>query len=134
MPRGRKRRVKTMNVKKLTNATKILKEDLGEALIATDIWATQDGQSIVGINTQPQACALFNRITNYLAEALKASGFPELGRYYFIDLAENHMVVIIPLGTYQWGILLDTTKMQLGLLLNVVLPNALTAFTEAAAE
>ncbi len=123
-----------MNVKKLTNATKILKEDLGEALIATDIWATQDGQSIVGINTQPQACALFNRITNYLAEALKASGFPELGRYYFIDLAENHMVVIIPLGTYQWGILLDTTKMQLGLLLNVVLPNALTAFTEAAAE
>jgi len=123
-----------MNVKKLTNATKILKEDLGEALIATDIWATQDGQSIVGINTQPQACALFNRITNYLAEALKASGFPELGRYYFIDLAENHMVVIIPMGTYQWGILLDATKMQLGLLLNVVLPNALTAFTEAAAE
>jgi hypothetical protein len=123
-----------MNVKKLTNATKILKEDLDDALLATDIWATQDGQSIVGINTQPQACALFNRITNYLGEALKASGFPELGRYYFIDLAANHMVVVIPLGVFQWGILLDTSKIQLGLLLNVVLPKALDAFQEASAE
>jgi len=122
-----------MNVKKLTNATRILKEDLGDGLEATDIWMAVDGQSIVGINPQPQACALFNRITNYLGEALKASGFPELGRYYFIDLAANHMVVVLPLGEYQWGMLLDTSKVQLGLLLNVVMPKALEAFKEAVA-
>lgn len=123
-----------MNVKKLQNSTKILKDDLGEALLATDIWASADGQPMVGINSQPQACALFNRITNYLGEALKASGFPELGRWYFIDLTGNNMVVVIPMGTYQWGMLLDTKKVQLGLLLNIVLPKAVDAFEEALAE
>ncbi len=123
-----------MNVKKLQNSTKVLKDDLGDALMATDIWASADGQPMVGINSQPQACALFNRITNYLGEALKASSFPTLGRWYFIDLTDNHLVVVIPMGDYQWGMLLDTRKVQLGLLLNIVLPKVVDAFEEALAE
>jgi len=123
-----------MNVKKLQNATKILKDDLGDGLLATDIYSSEDGQSIVGINSNPQACALFNRITNYLREALKAAGFPHLGRHYMIDLTGGHMVVIIPLGDYQWGMMLDMKKIQLGLLLNIVLPKVVDAFEDALAE
>lgn len=123
-----------MNVKKLQNSAKLLKDDLGDGLLACDIWGSADGQSIVGINSQPQACALFNRITNYLGEALKASGYPELGRYYFIDLTSNNLVVVVPMGDYQWGMLIDTKKVQLGLLMNIVLPKVVDAFEEALAE
>jgi hypothetical protein len=43
------------------------------------------------------------------------------------------MACVIPLGEYQWGLLLDSTKAPLGLLLNVAIPNAIDRFEEAIA-
>jgi len=37
----------------------------------------------------------------------------------------------LPLGEYIWGILLDSTKTQMGLLLNMEIPLAIEAFAEA---
>jgi len=42
--------------------------------------------------------------------------------------------VVIPMGDFQWGILIDGTKTQLGLLLNLAIPKAIGAFEEALAE
>jgi hypothetical protein len=123
-----------MNIQKLNAAIAGLKSDLEEGLIATDIWSTADGQSMAGINPQPQACALFNRITNYMIGALKGAGFPELGRYYILDLTNNSMVIIIPMGDFQWGMLIDRTKTQMGLMLNVILPKIVDNFEEAMSE
>jgi hypothetical protein len=39
----------------------------------------------------------------------------------------------ISLGDYMWGVLFDEKKVQLGLILNVVLPKTLDAFQEAVA-
>jgi hypothetical protein len=36
-------------------------------------------------------------------------------------------------GDYQWGILVDTKKVQLGLLLNVFIPKTMDAIREALA-
>jgi len=41
------------------------------------------------------------------------------------------MILILLFKDYQWGILVNSTKVQLGLLLNVILPNAKAAFTDA---
>lgn len=128
---NREQKENTMNIKKLQEAIKTLKDDLGDGLIAADIYSIVDGQSIVGYNSQPKACALFNRMTLQMNKTLKDSGFPMLGRYYLLDMADKKRVLVIPLGDYQWGILVDGVTTQLGLLLNIALPKAIDAFEEA---
>ncbi len=120
-----------MNIKRLQEAIKVLKEDLGDGLLATDIWVTSDGQAIAGLNSQPKASALFNRITQQMNKTLKESGFPVLGQYYMLDLADKKRVVVIPLGDYQWGMLIDGPQTPLGLLLNVAIPKVIDAFEDA---
>jgi len=121
-----------MNVQKLNESIEVLKNNLGQSLVACDIFTTEDAQSIAGYNTQPVASALFCRITNMMNESLADSGFPTLGKFYLLDLANKFKVVVLPLGEYQWGMLIDGTKIQLGLALNVALPKAIKAFEEAA--
>ncbi len=120
-----------MNIKKLKGSIETIKEDLGEALLSSDIWSTADGQSIVGYNPQPKACALLNKVSRDLESSLKSSDLPELNRYYLLDLVDDKMVVVIPLADYQWAMVLDKNELQLGMLLNVVLPNMIDSFEEA---
>ncbi len=123
-----------MNIQKLKEAIEVQKRDLGRGLLATDIYSSSDGQSLVGYNSNPRACALFNKITEYMKVSLKESGFPPMRRFYMLDLADDKAVVVIPMGKYQWGMLLDTKEVQLGLFLNVVLPKMISAFEEAIAS
>ena len=120
-----------MNVKKLTEMIKILKEDLGEALMASDIWTVSDGRSIAAYNAQPKATALFNRITKYLNKALDESDYPPLEEYYTVSLADKVIALVLPLGDYQQGMLVDTKKIEMGLILNVTIPKLKETFKEA---
>jgi len=122
-----------MDVKKLEEIIKGLQKELGDALLATDIWTTADGQILAGINPQPAAAALFNRITLIINDALKGSKFPLLDKYFLVRLEGGHIGMSMPLGDYQWGWLLDAKKAQLGLILNVVLPKTIDAIKEAVA-
>jgi hypothetical protein len=128
-----KREVAKMDTNKLDEAIEVMKKDMKGGLIATDIWTVADGQSLGGFNTQPKAVALFNELTSNLIASLKGSDFPALGRFYVVDLVGGIMACVIPLGEYQWGLLLDSTKAPLGLLLNVAIPNAIDRFEEAIA-
>jgi CheY-like chemotaxis protein len=120
-----------MNVQKLNKSIDTLKENLGGALLAADIWGTADMQSIAGFNSQPAATALFGQLINSTNRALKDSGFPILGKYIIFDLVDGKMVALIPMGDYAWGMLIDGKKAQLGLLLNVALPKAIASFEDA---
>ena len=120
-----------MNVKKLQKAVDVLKENLGEGLMATDIWVVSDGTSIVGLNSQPEATAMFNQMADYLAKTLEGSGFPKLGKYFMVDLVGEKFVVVLPLGDFRWGMLIDRTKVQLGLVLSIAIPRAIAVFEEA---
>ncbi|MCJ7525566.1 MAG: response regulator [Candidatus Aminicenantes bacterium] len=123
-----------MNIPKLNKAIDSLRESLGAALLATDIFSSDDAQSIAGFNSNPAACAIFSQFTTMLNKSLSESKFPEIGRYYLLDLVDKKMVVVLPMGDFQWGILIDGTKAQLGLLLNLAIPKAIGAFEEALAE
>ena len=92
-----------MNVQKLNKSIETLKESLGGALMATDIWSSADMQSLAGWNSQPVATALFGQIINSTNKALKESGFPILGKYCLFDLVDGKMVVLIPMGEYGLG-------------------------------
>ena len=120
-----------MNIQKLNQAIEIVKQDLGNSLLATDIFTTTDGTSIAGFNSQPKAYALFNELTNNLVKSLGNSGFPGLNEYYLLHLKDGHLVLVLYLLDYQWGFLVDSNKVKLGLLLNIVMPNAREAFIDA---
>jgi hypothetical protein len=122
-----------MDIQKLRETVDYLKDQLGKGLLSTDLWATDDGQSLVGYNPQPKAAALFNHLTQQISTTLSQSEdtFVELGRYYMIDLVDNRMIIILYLGEYQWGILFDKKEVQLGLLLNIVVPKIIDTFEEA---
>jgi hypothetical protein len=128
------RRYFVMNIKKLNEAIEILQEDLGGALVGTDIYGAHDGQSIAGFNSNPKACALLGKLVKQTAESFENTGFPPLGRFLLYDLVDGMMAIAIPLGNHQWGMLIDSTKAPLGLLLNVVLPKAIDTFEEAIAS
>jgi hypothetical protein len=122
-----------MDIKKLNKIIEDLKEDCGDGLLATDIWATADGQIITGHNSNPKAAALAARQREHINQALIDSKFPELDRYFLFHLKGDLVVMNISLGDYMWGVLFDEKKVQLGLILNVVLPKTLDAFQEAVA-
>ena len=125
-----------MDVEKLDQAMDILKQNMKGSLLASDIYSTSDGQPLVSLddNPQPVADALFNNITQMIDHDLKEAGFPQLGRYYFMELIGGKWALLIYMGDYQWGMLVDSTKVQPGLLLNVVLPKIIDAFEEAIAS
>lgn len=122
-----------MDAKKLEKIIQDFKKELGDALIATDIWVTADGTSIVGINPQPKAAALFNRISLLINDALKGANFPQLNKYYLLHLEGGNISAAMQFGDYQWGILVDVKQVQLGLLVNVLIPNTMDAIKEALA-
>jgi len=123
-----------MNIPKLNKAIESLKESLGAALLTSDIFSTDDATSIAGWNSNPTACAVFSQFTAMVNRSLIDAKFPEIGRYYLLDLVDKKMVVVIPMGDFQWSMLIDGTKAQLGLLLNLAIPKAISAFEEAIVE
>jgi len=128
-----KKKEEKMDAKKLKEAVDYLKDQLGEGLQHTAVWTTADGQSIAAYNPQPRAVALFNQVTQQLANALAQSedDFVEIGRYYLIDLVGDRMIIVLYLGDYQWGILFNQKEVQLGLLMNVIIPKIIDIFEEA---
>ena len=47
------------------------------------------------------------------------------------ELADAKMMLIAPCGACQLNLIVDSTRVQLGLLLNVILPEVLSALEEA---
>jgi predicted regulator of Ras-like GTPase activity (Roadblock/LC7/MglB family) len=120
-----------MNIQKLNACLENLKKDLGDGLVATSILSTMDGQLLVATeNSNVTGATLLNEVTIFLREAVKT--YPlELGRYYYIDISGNIGVLVIPFGDYQWAVSINTKKVKLGLLLNVILPAITNAFEDA---
>lgn len=117
-----------MDITKMNAAIRDIEKELGNALISTDVWEIEQGESIAGYNSQPTACLLFNQITAYINEALEQSDYPKLDQYYILELKDNQMVIVIPLGNFAWEMLIDTKKAKLGLLLNITIPMMIEKF------
>lgn len=123
-----------MDKEKMNLAVHKVVRELGNALISTDVWNTTDAESIVGYNSQPIACALFNQITEYVNEALEEGKYPALDKYYILELKDAKMVIIIPFGEYIWEMLIDSKRARLGLLLNMTVPQMIESFEKIISE
>jgi len=113
-----------IDIEQLNGCVEEMKSLLKDGLLATDIW-TIDGLSLASHNHQPAATALFGQITAEIRDTLANSGLPELGHFHLEDLDGDHTSVIIIHGEdLQQGMLLDNTKVNMGVLLAVAVPRA----------
>jgi len=120
-----------LNQKNLDETLQKLREDIGDSLLATDVWKAGNAVSLGGIQTQPNTVALFDRITHDLNAILTGGGFSEIGEYYLLKLRDNKLMIVLPLQEYRWGMLIDASKVQLGMVLNVAIPNLIQNFQKA---
>ena len=109
---------------------KIAQDGLGDALLSADLFSSVDGTSYVGVNSQPAGCALLNQLTERMTWSFERGGVPPLGRYYLAELADAKMLLVAPSGAVHLIIIVDSTRVQLGLLLNVILPEVLAELDE----
>ena len=114
-----------MNNAKVKKIMTLLHEELGNGIVSADVYSASDGQSIGGINSNPKIAALLSRVTNQLSAAIKAAGFKGLGPYYLITIEESTVALVIPMGAYDCGMMINTKNAKMGLVLNVVLPSIL---------
>lgn len=124
----------TIDLDTLNAALAELQTTLKDGLLVCDIWDRSSGLTLTGYNSNPAAVALLTEIINDLNGHLTSSGFPLLNRYFFADLADNKAVMVIPHGTdLLQGILVDTTKTNIGILLSVAVPKMLARITASQA-
>ena len=112
----------------------IAQDGIGDALLSVDLFSSADGTSYVGVNSQPAVCALVNQVTKRMTWAFEKGSLPPLGRYYTAELAGSRMLLVAPCGGLQLSLIVDTSRVQLGLLLNVVLPEVLVALEEVSPQ
>lgn len=121
-----------IDLDKLNACIDSMKSLLKDGLVAADIWCIQDGLSLAGYNSQPAAVGLFTQLTGELVSILRDSGFPPLNRYYLLDMANDHTVMLIRHGDeILQGLMLNNKKVNLGVLLSVALPRALDLVGQA---
>jgi hypothetical protein len=111
----------------LRRVIEVARDGLGDALLSADLCSTADGTSYAGVDSQPAACALINQLTERMTWSFDKGGLPPLGRYYLAELADAKMLLVAPCGAVHLHIIVDSTRVQLGLLLNVILPEVLLA-------
>ncbi|NPA80510.1 MAG: hypothetical protein GXO29_05635 [Thermotogae bacterium] len=120
-----------VNLQRLQEVFEHLKESMGAGLLSADIFDKQNLVSLIGFNSNPVACALFGKIYYFINEAAQEAGFPPMNRYYLIDLKGDKAVVVVDLHeNYLLGMLIDLTKVQIGVLLSVVIPRIIKDFNE----
>jgi len=118
-----------LNVSKLQEVFETFKQDMGAGLLASDIFDKENLIPLIGYNSNPVACALFGKIYHFIHEAAKEAGFPPMHRYFLIDLKDNKAVIVVDLHErYLLGMLADLTKVQIGIVLNVVIPKVIREF------
>ncbi len=121
-----------IDINALEQAIAAAKAVLKDGLVATDIWDRESGLSLAGHNSRPEAVALFNQLTYEISDTLSGSNFPALNRYYLLDVDGDNTIVVQRHGDdLMSGMLLDATRVNLGILVSVVMPR-LTAAVAAA--
>ncbi len=120
-----------MNVQKLKEAMEKLKGEMGKGLLTSDIMMQKDGQALVSHNPNPKLCALGTLMIKQIKEIVNKAGNVKLGNQVMLDLDGNQVLIIMVYGDYLWGLIFDESKVQIGLVVNAIIPDAAKRLEEA---
>ncbi len=115
----------------LQNCVNYAIEELGDGLIASDIFSSEGLPVVDGYNSNEKATALFASITEKIRRAVNNSHLSNLGDYYIINLQEGTLDLVIVGDIFQWKLLVNTNKVKLGYIFSIFLPEAIKRFKEA---
>jgi len=125
-----------MNLKVVNQLLAEVEDGLMGGLAATDVFSKSSGMSVAGIRSSPKACALFNILCERISETIKKSGLPvpDYLAETMLRLGDDGVVMIVVVDInekYRWGMAVDCSKAQLGILVSVVLPDTKPRLREA---
>ncbi len=125
-----KKKTEQINKKaeKFDKAFQLLKKELGETLLASHIFTISDNKELSSYKCSGKAGKLFNKMAQDINKYLKEMKLPATYKYFIMDLAENKTLMVLTFKEYRWAILLDSRKLKLGLLLNLILPDIIGMF------
>jgi hypothetical protein len=125
-----------MNLKVVNQLLGEVEDGLMGGLAASDVFSKSSGMSVAGIRSSPKACALFNILCERISETIKKSGLPvpDYLAETMLRLGDDGVVMIVVVDLtdkYRWGMAVDCSKAQLGILVSVVLPDIKPRLREA---
>ncbi|MDC0717379.1 hypothetical protein [Nannocystis bainbridge] len=125
-----------MNLPEIHATLSEMEDTMLGGLAAIDVFAKNSGRSVAGLRTSPRACALFNILFDRIGDTLKRTGLPvpETMHQTMLRLGEDGevMIIVVDLSDkYRMGMALDCTRAQLGIMVSVVLPDAITRMRAA---
>jgi len=103
-------------------------EQLGGALISTDVISKATGMSIAGVHSDRKASALFNHLSEQLHQAItRAEDAPAKGIRQFIIEGDNGIFIfVIEIDDrHRWAMMINGAQAQLGLIFAVIIPDIL---------
>ncbi len=93
------------------------------AIMVMDVFSKEEGIPITGINTNHNACYLFNNLYNELDREIKEIFKTTLKQISAVlDESKSVFVGKIDESVYMYGMLVDTSKTTSGFLLNIAIP------------
>lgn len=119
-----------MDLGRLDDAVVQLRERMGDALLAFDIWSTHTGLSLAGYGMTSAAGPMLQRATHDLRRAAADAG-TQLDGYHVLTLSGGHVAVVT--GDDLDAAFLMPTGVDLGWVLADVIPSLTEALTAASA-
>ncbi len=120
-----------MKKEHIDKAMDVLKKHLGPALLMGSIFSKHDGLSLAVYNAPDDGVALFNNLMSSMDSALSRSGFGSFGNYGVIEYANGHLGVFIEAQSVRGAFFADGSKVSLGVLLHVAVPDATSCLLAA---
>lgn len=120
-----------MDIKLVKKLIDDLKDNLGDALLMSDISSFKVGSSVASHNANPKTAALVNKFSKYLIEMIGKAGVGESCEYYAVEVEGGVMMYVLFCGDYCWSIMVDSNQVTNGLMLVGVLPDCIKDLQKA---
>jgi hypothetical protein len=106
----------------INNSIEDFKNKLGDALISCIVSKQGKEESIAQYNSQHSIAELFVYMSGHLNRKLNDYHFPTINTHYKLELNNNFTVLVVFIKDYQFVYILNTELTNMGILLNLFLP------------
>ena len=123
-----------MNIKSMKKLIDDLQDNLGDALLMSDISSYKAGASVVSYKGNPKTASLVNKFSKYLTEVIAKAGVGDSCNYYATEVAGGIMMYVVLEDDYCWSIMVDGEQIANGMMLVGVLPDCVSGLKQAVSE
>lgn len=123
-----------MDIKSINKLIDDLKDNLGDALLFSDISSFKIGSSVASYNGDPKLASLVNRFSKYLEDMVVKAGVGDSYNYYVAEATGNGittLMYVLQANGYSWAILTDAGQISMGLMMVGVIPDCLDGLRKA---